>query len=580
MNWKKCLALLLAAVLTLALAACGPATNEATTPSESNAPSEGSTPGESTGDETAPAAGSKHVENLVVGITGSNDTFNLASQSGAFGRMNYNNVANAYFAYTNSENEIKPYFLTSYEISEDGKELYITFPLDKVWHDGQPVTAEDVQFTFEYYRDVSKNSYIKSLESIEVTGENSMTLKFSKADAYSYMANGATSQSVLPKHIWEKVDAPSDYAAEDAAIGCGPYKLVSYDLDAGTSYYEAVPQNSYLGELTVDALTVRTYSSQDALLMALLNGEIDAIYDYANPVSYTLLDLISGDSNIDTGESAYTGNYQVCFGMEEGRVFTDKAAREALVKCLDWNLLCNVINGPYGQIPGSGVITPACKGFDGSLWTFYQDVDEAKKILDDAGYLDVNGDGLREKPDGSELSVKVTPQYTSKKQELLNRIADVIIDSLKNVGVSAYMDTESLQSSEIWEANMVDGNYDMNIGYTTSGVAQYRTAFRYFVADVLPDDTENTAGSTWIWGTNHDPKLTEETWGITYTASEAEYLEHVKNLQKMASEDLFAFALCWERAFFPYRTDKYEGFSNWNSWGVINTETWYHVTAK
>ena len=200
--------------------------------------------------------------------------------------------------------------------------------------------------------------------------------------------------------------------------------------------------------------------------------------------------------------------------------------------------------------------------------------------FDDAGYLDVNGDGLREKPDGSELSVKVTPQYTSKKQELLNRIADVIIDSLKNVGVSAYMDTESLQSSEIWEANMVDGNYDMNIGYTTSGVAQYRTAFRYFVADVLPDDTENTAGSTWIWGTNHDPKLTEETWGITYAASEAEYLEHVKNLQKMASEDLFAFALCWERAFFPYRTDKYEGFSNWNSWGVINTETWYHVTAK
>ena len=98
---------------------------------------------------------------------------------------------------------------------------------------------------------------------------------------------------------------------------------------------------------------------------------------------------------------------------------------------------------------------------------------------------------------------------------------------------------------------MVDGNYDMNIGYTTSGVAQYRTAFRYFVADVLPDDTENTAGSTWIWGTNHDPKLTEETWGITYAASEAEYLEHVKNLQKMASEDLFAFALCWERAFFP-----------------------------
>lgn len=53
--------------------------------------------------------------------------------------------------------------------------------------------------------------------------------------------------------------------------------------------------------------------------------------------------------------------------MEEGRVFVDKAAREALIKCLDWDLLCNVINGPYGQIPGSGVITPACKGLWQSL---------------------------------------------------------------------------------------------------------------------------------------------------------------------------------------------------------------------
>ena len=127
---------------------------------------------------------------------------------------------------------------------------------------------------------------------------------------------------------------------------------------------------------------------------------------------------------------------------------------------------------------------------------------------------------------------------------------------------------------------MVDGNYDMNIGYTTSGTAQYRTAFRYFVADVLEDDKENTAGATWIWGTNHDPKLTEETWGLVYSTSEEEYLEHVNALQKLASEDLFAFAICWEHCFFPYRIDKYEGFSNWNSWGVINVETWYSVTAK
>lgn len=524
--------------------------------------------------------GKKHVENLVIGTTSVNDTFNLTSQSGAFGRINYNCIANAYFAYTDENNEIQPYFLTSYEISEDGTELAITFPTDKVWHDGTPVTAEDVQFTFEYYRDVVGNSYIKNLESIEVTGENSMTLKFSSADAYSYMANGATSQSMLPKHIWENITEPEDYVGEDAYIGCGSYKLTGYNVDAGTCTFEAVPENNYLGEITVDSITVRSYSSQDALLMAMVNGEIDTMFDYAMPIDTTLLELISGDENIDPGESDYSGNYQVTFGMEEGHVFTDKAAREAVVKCLDWDLITNIINGEYGEIPGSGVISPSCKGFDDTLWRFYQDTEEANQILDDAGYEDTDGDGYRENPDGSQLDVKVTPQYSSKDQELLNRLADVIMASMEEIGIRTHIDEESLQSDEIWEANMVDGNYDMNIGYCTSGTAQYRSAFRYFVADVLEDDTENTAGSTWIWGTDHDPELTEEVWALTYAASEEEYLEHISNLQKMASEDLFGFSLCWEKCFFPYRTDKYENFSNWDSWGVINAETWYSLTAK
>ena len=521
-----------------------------------------------------------HVENLIIGTTSVNDTFNLISQSGAFGRLNYNCIANAYFAYTDSVNEVKPYFLKSYEISEDGTELSITFPTDKIWHDGNPVTAEDVQFTFEYNRDVVGSSYIKNLESIEITGEDSMTLKFSKADAYSFMVNGATSMSMLEKSIWENITEPKDYVAEDAYIGCGPYMLTGYDLDAGTCTYEVVPENNYLGELTVDSITVKSYSSQDALLMAMINGEIDTMFDYASPIDTTLLDLINGDENIDPGMSDYSGNYQVCFGMEEGHVFTDQAAREAVVKCLDWDLICTIINGEYGEIPGSGVISPSCKGFDDTLWRFYQDVDEANQILDNAGYADIDGDGFRETPDGNTLDVKVTPQYSSKKQEILNRLADVIMASMKEIGIQTHIDEESLQSSEIWEANMVDGNYDMNIGYNTSGTAQYRSAFRYFVADVLEGDTENTAGSTWIWGTNHDPKLTEEVWGLAYSINEEEYLEHIKTLQKMGSEQLFGFSLCWEKAFFPYRTDKYENFSNWDSWGVINVETWYNVTAK
>ena len=59
-----------------------------------------------------------------------------------------------------------------------------------------------------------------------------------------------------------------------------------------------------------------------------------------------------------------------------------------------------------------------------------------------------------------------------------------------------------------------------------------------------------------------------------------EYLDAVKELQTLASNDLFAFAVCWEKCFFPYRTDKYQGFQNYPSIGAVHAETFYNLTTK
>lgn len=575
MRKTKMTALLLAGMMVMgSLSGCGKNEKpEVSTPEPST-----STSMETTNEEQPTEK--KHIQKLTIGTSGANDRFSIMSQGGAFGKLNYNCVANAYLTYIDNDKKIQPYFLKSYEISSDGKQLKIEFPLDKVWHDGKKVTAEDVKFTLEYTRDVLADSYVKNLVNIEDTGEGNMTLTFSEKDAYQFLANGGNTISVIPKHIWENVPEPKDYTGEDASVGCGPYKLTSIDKDAGLSVYEAVPENNYLGEIMVDSITLKSYSTQEALLMAMKNGEIDMMYDYATPIDTTLMGLVEGDGDIDKGESDYAGHYQITFGMEEGRPYTDRALREATIKALQWDLVTHTVNGEFGQIPGSGVIAPSCKGYDGSLWKLYYDAEEAKKILDQAGYADKDGDGLREKPDGSKLSIKVTPQFSSKKQETMHRIADIMMASLKNVGIHSYIDEESMQNAEIWEKNMVDGNYDMNIGYCTSGIAQYRSAFRYFVADLPSDEKENTAGTTWIWGTDHDPRLTEGVWGLVFASSEEEYIQHIRALQKLVSEELFAFALCWEKAFYPYRIDKYTGFDNWDGIGAVNPETWYDLSAK
>ena len=522
-------------------------------------------------DDTSSMTKSNHVENLIIGMTGDNNIFNMQMQSDSFGKMNYNGFTQGNFIYIDSNKEMKPYFFKSFDISEDGKQIVFTFPKTAVWHDGKPVTEEDILFTFDYMKNVKKVGALENLVSWEITGDAECTLTFSEPDAFYWLNSSAMNTScVYPKHIWENIENYEEYTGEDAAIGCGPYKLVSIDRDAKTAVYEAVPENNFLGEIMVDKVTIVCYSGEDTLMLAMANGDIDAMYAYANPVDATIIDTIRDDAAIDVGESDYSGHFQITYGMER-KPGEDIAFRKAVRAALDYDKLAVVINPGYGRAPGSGIIPPSVNGHDSSLPMLKRDLDEAKKILDEAGYVDADGDGFRDYPDGSKLDVMVTPQF-SKSQELLNRIADTVMASLKEVGIKTHIDTDSLRNSEVWEKNIMDGKYDIAIGYTTSGMAQYSSAFRYFLADPRFEGEE-----TWLWGTYHSDEYKDTYFKMQQALNNDVYVENVMKLQKMADEVVFAQALCWEKAFFPYRVDKYEGWKNVASWGVIHPEVWFNL---
>lgn len=572
---KKAICLLLSCVLLLGLfAGCGSQS------SGSTASTAAATAGaETTQEETAAteAAGKKHVENLVIGTTMANNTFNIVGQADTFGRTNYVNFCRANWVYEAADGSLQPFFFTSFEISEDGTTLDFTYPTTAVWSDGEKVTWDDIDFTFRFLKDTAKNTSLIHLVSVEQTGEGSGRVTFSGPDVYGWLSGSAMTQGVLPKHVWEKFEGSDEYKnynEPDAAVGCGPYKLVSYDVDAQVSYYEAIPENDYHGEITVDSVTIKTYADQTAIMMALNAGEIDCYYAYSSPIDATLIDLIADDA-VDSGESIYAGEDQITFGMTRP-AGSDYQFRLAVTKAMDWNLLTDVIGGGYGEVPRAGIIPPTCNGYLDGLPQFQQDTAEAEKILDEAGYKDVNGDGFREFPDGSEMKILIVPQY-SKKMDLRNRIAEVLIDNLKAVGVNAYVDQEIIVSSEIWESNIQDGNYDIAIGYTTAGVARHTSAFRYYVYEPKPG-TERSA--SWLWGTYTDPTFNETIWRMLSAPSQEEYVSCIQWLQQEAADTLFGCALSWTSCFYPYRTDKYEGWYNRPSWGVVNDELWFTLTSK
>lgn len=512
-----------------------------------------------------------NVENLVIGMIGDNNIFNMQTQKDSFGKLNYNGFTQGNFIYIDENKQLKPYFFKSFEVSEDGKQIIFTYPKTAIWHDGKPVTDEDILFTFDYMKNIKKVGSLNNLEKWEITGDAECTLTFSEPDAYYWLNTSALNTAcVYPKHIWDGIENYEEYSQENSSIGCGPYKLVSVDKDAQTAVYEAVPENNFLGDITVDKVTVQCYSGEDTLMLAMMNGEIDAMYAYANPIDATIMETVFGVEGIDPGESDYSGHFQITYGMER-KPANDINFRKAIRLALDYDKLSTVINGGYGTAPGAGIIAPSCNGYDSSIPKLKTDLEEAKKILDEAGYIDKNGDGFRDYPDGSVLDVMVTPQF-SKKPEMLNRIADTVMASLTEIGIKNHIDQDSMRNAEIWEKNIIDGKYDIFIGYTTPGIANYTSAFRYFLAD-----TRFEGESTWIWGTYHNEEFKNTFFDMQQATNNEDYVKNIKKLQKMAEEVAFAQSLCWEKAFFPYRTDKYEGWKNIDSWGVIHPETWFNL---
>lgn len=549
---KRLASLLLAGVLLLT-AACS-----------SQAPTETQTGV----DETDPAqtqAASSVVEELRIGTTASIDGTNVMTENGIFGKLNYNAVVTAPFVVTDENGEVQPYFMTDWTLSEDMNTITASFATDQgiTWHDGEPVTMDDVVFTFQYLID-RQSSYCSGLVGVEAVDDTTAVLTLTDGKGFTMLNSMANFVTLRPEHVWSKVEGEyAEYTGEDAAIGCGPYRLTDVDQEAQIMTLEAVG-DTYMGqELTVQKLVVRTYDSHDALVMALRNGEVDAMYDYSNSLNATMVDSITGIEDLDPGMSDNPGNYQLVFGFNK-QPTDDLIFRQAVRAALDYELLRVTIGGENSQIPHTGIIAPPNKGFDDSLPQLEQDVDEANALLDQGGYLDVNGDGWREMPDGSEMNVLITPQYNQTRQTLYLRIAEVLQANLAEIGVQTTLDDESVRNSDHATEVRKQGTYELYIGYTSPGVAMYDTAFMYMIG--------NNGNNP--WGTCLIPEFVSAYEAKKTAGSYEAYNAAVEELQAIADEQVVGLALCWDKAYFPYRTDKYEGWTNFPGWGVINYQTW------
>ncbi len=296
-------------------------------------------------------------------------------------------------------------------VSDDG--LTWTFKIrDGVkFHDGTPLTAEDVVFSYELYRAHEDypymNAYTIYFDTIEATDNNEVVLTLT--EAIPNIESQLVFLYVLPKHIWENED-PIEFD-NTAMIGSGPFKMMEYRQNEFV--HLAAVKDHFLTPPKVDEVVFQTFENQDALVQAIKTGQVDMITEMPNtavaalkedanvevvvgaPFSPTVTDVIF---NQCAAENCPTEAGGICSGHP---ALQDRSVRLALSHATDKQKIIDVVLLGYGT-PGLTLI-PDGLGiwFNDQLKDYEYDVDKANQILDEAGYKDANGDGIRDMPDGS-----------------------------------------------------------------------------------------------------------------------------------------------------------------------------------
>lgn len=279
------------------------------------------------------------------------------------------------------------------------------------WHDGQPLTAEDIAWTYNLYKDTPEYPYLNGyytpyFDTIVATENNEVVLTLT--EPIPNIESQLVFLYILPKHIWENVDKLEYENFE--MIGSGPFKMAEYvqsefvRLTANKDHFATPPK--------VDGVVFQTFENQDALVQAIKTGQVDMITEMPN----TAAESLDAEENIElvVGAPLAPGVTDIIFNQvdpencpTEGGICSghpalrDRNVRLAMAHATDKQKLIDVILLGLGS-PGLTLI-PDGLGvwYNSSLQDYEFDAAKANQILDDAGYADTDGDGVREMPDGS-----------------------------------------------------------------------------------------------------------------------------------------------------------------------------------
>jgi len=339
--------------------------------------------------------------------------------------------------------EDSPGLATDWSVTPDGKTWTFTIRSGVKWQDGQPLTARDVAFTYNYINENELSNFTTATEGItKAVAVDDTTVRF---DCSRPKANMLTVWvPILPEHIWSKVsgkDAANKYPNSPPFVGSGPFQCVEWKknsflkLVANPDYWRGAPQ--------IDELYFEYFTNSDTMVQDLKSGAIDGATGLLDAQYRQLLN----EPGIEARTINTNGFDELAFNCYAGPsrgspALKDWKFRQALNYAIDKDKIAAVSYGGHAE-PATTVITADYYTDPDWHWepptdvTYGFDLEMARQKLDEAGYKDTDGDGVREVK-GKPIALRL---WARSESTISQSVSKLMAGWLEDVGLKIELQT-------------------------------------------------------------------------------------------------------------------------------------------
>ncbi|HIK43644.1 MAG TPA: peptide ABC transporter substrate-binding protein [Leptolyngbyaceae cyanobacterium M65_K2018_010] len=352
-------------------------------------------------------------------------------------------------------------------VSADGNEVIWTLRDDVTWADGEPLTAEDVVFTFEFIRNpevaAATAQYYESVATVEAIDDRTVKITFKAPNpAWAVPFTGQTGL-ILPRHIFADYNGLNarDALANLQPVGTGPYQVVGFEpgtviFEPNANYWDGKPafkRVELLGGIAPYAAARDVLQAGTADFAHNLQVEAKALQEletnaqghittlFGAQVERIMLNFANPFARTEEGERS---SPQVPHPY-----FSDWRVRQAINLAVDRDTIAKELYGPTGQPTAQLLVAPTA--YQVPEITYEYNLAKAKALLDEAGWVDTNGDGIRDK-DGVSMEVLFQASVNPVRQQT----QAIVSESLKELGIDVQI--LRVRVDEFFSANPQDTN--------------------------------------------------------------------------------------------------------------------------